>query len=126
MKSRMIASLLAVLILTSGAASAASLGQLQHGDDAFNLTLPQDCKITRRPGKLDFEVFDVTCGGRPYAGIYAGNAPSTDIPRSRLLTTQFEWPSTIQVWTQKVPGHQRKADQIAASVRLRPLPGKRP
>jgi hypothetical protein len=116
---KVIASVSAILTLGVSAALAAPNHQLDRAQDAFDLDLPSGCKIAGNPSKLDFELFIVTCGGVPYAGIYAGNAPQTDIPRSRLLRTGYEWPALIQVWSLKVTHDQGRANKIAASVRLR-------
>ena len=92
---------------------------LQAGRDAFDITLPTGCRMTSTDAQMDFQVFRVLCGEAPYAAVYVGNAADRSIPRSRLLPTPFSWPSEVQAWSLSVPNDQERADQIAASVRVR-------
>lgn len=88
---------------------------------AFDVDLPDDCQMTTRGLMVDYQVFNVTCGKRDYAGVYVGNFGDATVPRSRTLSTQFGWPTQVQVWSNAVPGDQARADAIAASVSLRAL-----
>lgn len=92
---------------------------LQDGRDAFDIMLPKDCNLTSNDTQMDFQVFRVVCGEIAYAAVYVGNAADQSIPRSRLLPTPFDWPSQVQAWSFSVPSDQDRADQIAASVRVR-------
>ena len=108
-----------MLIGLSGPAIAGDRGKdLSDGHDAFDIDLPKDCALTDKNGP-DFEVFYIACGGKPYGGIYVGNAANPDMPRSRLIKTDFGWPAEIQVWSLDVPDDQARADAIAASVKVR-------
>ncbi|HVI34064.1 hypothetical protein [Phenylobacterium sp.] len=92
---------------------------LQKGRDAFDIALPTGCRMTSTETQMDFQVFRVLCGEVPYAAVYVGNAADASIPRSRLLPTPFSWPREVQAWSLSVPNDQDRADQIAASVRVR-------
>ncbi|PLR25091.1 hypothetical protein SGCZBJ_12715 [Caulobacter zeae] len=91
------------------------------GRAAFDIDLPDDCRMTTKGFMVDYQVFKVTCGKGDYAGVYVGNFGDETVPRSRTLRTQFGWPTQVQVWSNIVPGDQARADAIAASVRLRAL-----
>lgn len=91
---------------------------LTSGRDAFWVDLPTDCRMEAQSPQEDFELFTAACAGRAYARIYVGSHPNPDI-RGRTLKTGHSWPSYVQVWTLPVPGDQARAEQIAASVRLR-------
>ena len=95
-------------------------GQMTRGArEIFEMDLPASCRIESRGAKLDFEVFDITCGGVLYGGVYAGNYPDTSVPRAKAIETGMGWPAKIQAWSAEVPHHQADADRIAASLRLR-------
>jgi hypothetical protein len=87
--------------------------------DTFEIDLPKGCEIRSRGAKLDFEVFEISCAGTPYAGVYAGNYPDRSVPRAKTIETQMGWPAKIQAWSLAVPGHQAEADRIVGSLRLR-------
>jgi hypothetical protein len=112
------------LVLTLGAlggtASAAPpVFDLGRARASFTLDLPDDCVLEEGQIRASFAIFQVTCGGRVYAGIYAGNAADPEMPRSRTILTETRWPSEVQAWAVDVPGDQARADAIVASVRAR-------
>lgn len=117
---------LSTVIATVTAAVVAERSPFDHmrlgARGLFVVSLPRGCAIDDGGVKEDFQVFYVNCGGVDYAGIYAGNAPNPDVPRSRVLATGAEWPTHLQVWSDQVLGDQAKADAIAASVALRRTP----
>ena len=122
-----------VLVVTAAACSEPAERKIRARQDAanvadqmtrgareiFEIDLPAKCQIESLGPKLDFEVFDITCDGVPYGGVYAGNYPDTSVPRARTIETGMGWPAKIQAWSAEVPAHQADADRIAASLRLR-------
>lgn len=89
-----------------------------NGRDSFEIDVPKPCQLTTQGLQTDYEIYRVTCGATNYAGVYVGNF-GDGIPRSRLLQTRYAWPTEVRVWSEIVPGDQARADQIAASVRLK-------
>jgi len=102
-----------------GPAAELPIAALEDGRMAFDIDIPSDCKITTNEHRLDFQIFRVSCGGVEYAGLYVGNFADRNVPRSRVLTAPYSWPSEVQVWTLEVPNGQDRADKIASSVRVR-------
>lgn len=86
---------------------------------SFSVELPDDCVLEEGQVRGAYAVFNVTCDGRVYAGIYTGTEANPKIPRSRIMVTETRWPTEIQAWAAEVPGDQARADAIAASVRAR-------
>lgn len=86
---------------------------------SFSIDLPEDCRLEQGQVRPTYTVFNVTCSGRVYAGIYTGTEANPDIPRSRIMITETRWPTEIQAWAADVPDDQDRADAIAASVRAK-------
>lgn len=110
---------LSVLLCASTALAAPPKRTIEDGREAFEIALPADCKLATDGPRIDFQVFYVTCEGKTYGGIYVGNAADRSMPRSRVIATEYGWPSEIQVWSLEVGADQSRADAIAASVRAR-------
>jgi len=108
--------LIAGVIVIAGCAPAPSL---KSGREAFAIDLPAECRMEARSAHEDFQVFNVVCGERPYAGVYTGNHPDPSV-RDRTLKTEYAWPLYVQAWSLSVPGDQARADAIANSVKLKP------
>jgi hypothetical protein len=108
---------LAALAGTAGAAP--PVFDLGRARAAFTVDLPEGCMLEDGAVRASFAIFYVSCEGRVYAGIYAGNAADRAVPRSRTMVTDTRWPSEVQAWAADVPGDQARADAIAASVRVR-------
>ncbi|HEY0646761.1 hypothetical protein [Phenylobacterium sp.] len=108
---------LAALAGTAGAAP--PVFDLGRARAAFTVDLPEGCVLEDGAVRASFAIFYVSCEGRVYAGIYAGNAADRAVPRSRIMVTDTRWPSEVQAWAADVPGDQARADAIAASVRVR-------
>ena len=103
-----------------GAASAAPpVFDAGRARASFTIDLPEDCVLEEGEVRATFAVFNVTCDGRVYAGIYTGTEANREIPRSRIMITETRWPTEIQTWAEDVPDDQARADAIAASVRAR-------
>ncbi|MBX9575508.1 MAG: hypothetical protein K2X07_07715 [Caulobacteraceae bacterium] len=83
--------------------------------EAFEVDLPEDCRIAPRNLQMDFEVLDITCRDVPMVGIYVGNHPSGD--GGRVFSTPYRWPATIHVWVVEATTDRPRAERIAASVR---------
>ena len=107
----------AALAGTAGAAP--PVFDLGRARAAFTVDLPDGCVLEDGAVRASFAIFYVSCEGRVYAGIYAGNAADREMPRSRTMITDTRWPSEVQAWAADVPGDQARADAIAASVRVR-------
>ena len=113
---------LAVATTTLGAlpaGAAAPAMDIGRARAAFTVDLPEGCVLAEGDVRASFATFYVTCEGRVYAGIYAGNDADLSVPRSRLMLTENRWPGQVQAWSVVVPGDQARADAIAASVRVR-------
>ena len=108
---------LGAMVGTAGAAP--PVFDLGRARAAFTVDLPDGCALEDGQVRASFAIFYVSCEGRVYAGIYAGNAADREMPRSRVMITANRWPSEVQAWAAEVPGDQARADAIAASVRVR-------
>lgn len=86
---------------------------------SFSIDLPDGCVLQEGAVRGTYAVFNVSCEGRIYAGIYAGTEANPEIPRSRIMITETRWPTEIQAWAADVPDDQDRADAIAASVRAK-------
>jgi len=86
---------------------------------SFSIDLPDGCALEEGQVRATYVVFNVTCDGRVYAGIYTGAEANPEIPRSRIMITETRWPTEIQAWSADVPDDQERADAIAASVRAK-------
>ena len=110
---------LGVAALAGTAGAAPPVFDLGRARAAFTVDLPEGCVLDEGAVRASFAIFYVSCEGRVYAGIYAGNAADRGVPRSRTMITDTRWPSEVQAWAADVPGDQARADAIAASVRVR-------
>ena len=88
---------------------------------AFSIDIPTGCEVKEDAPRSESQVFRVVCGGVEYAGVYTSNAADRSIPRSRVIATEYAWPSQVQTWSRVVPGNQEKADRISASVSVRTM-----
>ncbi|MDZ4371852.1 MAG: hypothetical protein U1C74_10565 [Phenylobacterium sp.] len=113
------AAVAAMTCLWGSAGHAMPLLEASSARAAFRIDLPEGCVLQDGSLQAGYATFHVSCGGRIYAGIYAGNAPDPTVPRSRLIETEDKWPKHVQVWSEVVPGDQSRADAIAASVKVR-------
>jgi hypothetical protein len=112
---------LALVVGALGGAAAAGppIFDVGRARASFTVDLPEDCVVREGRAGANFAIFEVTCGGRVYAGVYAGNAANPEIPRSRIMVTETRWPTEVQAWAADVPDDQARADAIAASVRAK-------
>jgi hypothetical protein len=108
-------------LAAEAAAQAMPLVEASSARAAFRIDLPDGCVLEEGVLQAAYATFQVSCGGRIYAGIYAGNAADPTVPRSRLIETDDKWPKQVQVWSEVVPDDQARADAIAASVKVRRL-----
>ena len=110
---------LGIAAIAGSAGAAPPVFDLGRARAAFTVDLPDGCSLEEGQVRASFAIFYVSCEGRVYAGIYAGNAADRELPRSRIMITETRWPSEVQAWAAEVPGDQIRADAIAASVRVR-------
>jgi len=110
---------LALGAMAGTAGAAPPVFDLGRARAAFMVDLPEGCSLEDGQVRASFAIFYVSCDGKVYAGIYAGNAADREMPRSRVMITESRWPSEVQAWAADVPGDQARADAIAASVRVR-------
>ena len=92
------------------------------GRDAFVIELPTGFTIAETKGNFaDFQLFVVKKGEVPFVGIYTGNHPNID-PEEHdgfysLLTTRYDWPAQIHVWTYPLgTSDLATAKKIASSI----------
>jgi hypothetical protein len=116
-KAKALGLVLAAMAGTAGAAP--PVFDLGRARASFTVDLPEGCALEDGQVRASFAIFYVSCEGRVYAGIYAGNAADRAMPRSRIMITESRWPSEVQAWAADMPGDQARADAIAASVRVR-------
>jgi hypothetical protein len=86
---------------------------------SFSIELPDGCALEESQVRATYAVFNITCEGRVYGGVYAGADANPEIPRSRIMITETRWPTEIQAWSVDVPDDQDRADAIVASVRAK-------
>lgn len=110
---------LALGAMAGTAGAAPPVFDLGRARAAFTVDLPEGCRLEDGQIRASFAIFYVSCEGKVYAGIYAGNAADREMPRSRVMITDSRWPSEVQAWAAEVDGDQARADAIAASVRVR-------
>ena len=95
---------------------------LEDGRDAFKVELPPDFVISETKGNFaDFQLFVVKKGDVPFVGIYTGSHPNIDPEKPSgfysLLTTRYDWPTQIHVWTYPLgKSDLATAKKIASSI----------